>query len=302
MALDAANFISELSITDPPGSDPLSQGDDQIRTCKRSVFNSLPLLDKAVNITADQMNLMAIKNEANVFTLLNTFNANIRLDNTADRGIQWATAGVFSWEHLVLQSGSNDVQLIRYVGGISQGAAYSISNATGVVDFDQVPTVQGAPLWIAGEVRQFVDGAATPGTNWLYANGTSGTIDLRNRILMGDQTAVAGTLQAPNLVATAAAGVTGATALTEAQMPAHVHQHGMTQTDQLSADTTNIEDQSAGTVADDPTRPFHVITEPTGGGGSHTHSSPAQAVTENGTNRDTVRPLSAVVRFFQYVP
>ena len=73
MALDNAQFIAELSITDPPGTDPLSQGDDQIRTAKRAVFQSFEFIDAAVLLTAAQLNDVAIKGEANIFTQLATF-------------------------------------------------------------------------------------------------------------------------------------------------------------------------------------------------------------------------------------
>jgi len=49
MALDSANYIDELSITDPTASDLVSQGDDQIRTVKRAVKQSFPSVDIAVN-------------------------------------------------------------------------------------------------------------------------------------------------------------------------------------------------------------------------------------------------------------
>jgi len=49
MALDSANYIDELSITDPTASDPVSEGDDQIRTVKRAVKQSFPSVDIAVN-------------------------------------------------------------------------------------------------------------------------------------------------------------------------------------------------------------------------------------------------------------
>jgi hypothetical protein len=49
MALDPANYIDELSITDPTASDLVSQGDDQIRTVKRAVKQSFPSVDIAVN-------------------------------------------------------------------------------------------------------------------------------------------------------------------------------------------------------------------------------------------------------------
>ena len=49
MALDPANYIDELSITDPTATDLVSQGDDQIRTVKRAVKQSFPSVDIAVN-------------------------------------------------------------------------------------------------------------------------------------------------------------------------------------------------------------------------------------------------------------
>tara|TARA_R110000851_G_scaffold82383_2_gene180552 strand:+ start:2347 stop:4149 length:1803 start_codon:yes stop_codon:yes gene_type:complete len=49
MALDNANYIDELSITDPAATDLVSQGDDQIRTVKRAVKQSFPSVDIAVN-------------------------------------------------------------------------------------------------------------------------------------------------------------------------------------------------------------------------------------------------------------
>ena len=73
MPLDNAQFISELSITDPPGTDPLNQGDDQIRTVKRATQQSFPNIDAPVTLTAAQLEQAAIKNEANTFTQVNTF-------------------------------------------------------------------------------------------------------------------------------------------------------------------------------------------------------------------------------------
>lgn len=68
MPLDGANFISELSITDPPGTDPLSQGDDQIRTIKRATFQSFEFVDAAVTRTAAQLNNTALLSDADPLT------------------------------------------------------------------------------------------------------------------------------------------------------------------------------------------------------------------------------------------
>ena len=84
MALDNAEFISELSVLDPPGTDPLNQGDDHIRTTKKAVQQSFPNVGSAVPQTGVQMAQMAIKNEANTFTQVNTFLGSLRAaDQTA---------------------------------------------------------------------------------------------------------------------------------------------------------------------------------------------------------------------------
>ena len=81
MALDNAQFISELSISDPPGTDPLSEGDDQIRTAKRAVFQSFEFVDKAVTKTADEFNDMAQRSGGNVFTGNQQFNTQARFSD-----------------------------------------------------------------------------------------------------------------------------------------------------------------------------------------------------------------------------
>ena len=113
MALDNAEFISELSILDPPGTDPLNQGDDHIRTTKKAVQQSFPNVGSAVPQTGVQMAQMAIKNEVNVFTQQQTFQQKLNAADgdavnpsynftSRDAGmyasagdrINWATAGV----------------------------------------------------------------------------------------------------------------------------------------------------------------------------------------------------------------
>ena len=49
MALESANYIDELVITNPTASDPVSPGDDQLRLIKKVVKQSFPSVDIAVN-------------------------------------------------------------------------------------------------------------------------------------------------------------------------------------------------------------------------------------------------------------
>jgi len=49
MGLESADYIDELVITNPTATDPVSQGDDQLRLIKKAVKQSFPSVDIAVN-------------------------------------------------------------------------------------------------------------------------------------------------------------------------------------------------------------------------------------------------------------
>ena len=147
MALDNAQFIAELQIDDPPGTDNLDEGDDHIRTVKRATQQSFPNVDAAVPQTAAQMAQMAIKNEVNLFTQNNTFQAaatfsaataaviidagpssNLNIAFDLDTVRQWllrsnAAASVFS--------------LRRFVGGVFIDSPIEVSNVNGESTFAQ---------------------------------------------------------------------------------------------------------------------------------------------------------------------
>lgn len=67
-----AKFISELNDTLPRSADFIKEGDDHIRLIKNILKNSFPNIDKAVNLTADQMNSLSaqasISNDTMVLT------------------------------------------------------------------------------------------------------------------------------------------------------------------------------------------------------------------------------------------
>ena len=319
MALDNAQFIAELSVTDPPGTDPLSQGDDQIRTIKRATQQSFPLIAAAVNLTDVQMNLMAIKNEANFFTNNNTFTGGqslIPAQTTQVARLIWADTTLLErWQldkTAETAASPSDLRLQAFdAAGVLLGEAWTVNNLTQVVDFVQVPTVQGAPLWIAGELRMFA-ASASPGLNWFLADGTNGTVDLTDRAMLGSGISSPGTGLGANMVGTAAAGNTGSTQLTVSQMPAHAHDLW------VSSDSTGgITDVSVGPTAGDSavggrrvdaarafsnTRTSGQLIDDTGSGAGHNHTQQSVAVTETGSGRDIVRPFSRVVEMHQYVP
>ncbi len=327
MPLDDAQFIAEFSLTDPPGTDPVAEGDNHIRQVKIAVQQSFAFIDKAVLKTADQLNDVAQLSEANTFTEANSFaaatnfaalvtlNANQRFANDADRGLQWtdSAGAVFKWELLALQGSNDDIRLTRYVAGVSTDSPWSVSAATGVVDFAHTPTVQGAPIWVAGEIRQFAI-AATPGANWFLADGTNGTKNLADRWLVGAGAfaGAVGTDLNAALDALTTANTTGATALTEAQMPAHDHriwsgnQSGITDTTLGHAAVQTV--VGANRSNSGPAYALNnavgtKIIENAGSGSTHNHSSPAQdVVAQNPTFTGSVQPVSVAVATYQYVP
>ena len=136
MALDAAEFISELDIASPPGTDPLNQGDDQIRTTKRATQQSFPLIAGAVSITHDQMNQMAIKNEVNVFTQRqDLFENHLRFDQGAtNRGLQWRISPDIQWIIDNRASGSL-LRFRRHNAGVIVDDPITVSNSTGQIEF-----------------------------------------------------------------------------------------------------------------------------------------------------------------------
>lgn len=56
MALETGDFINDLVITNPLGTDPKSKGDDHIRLLKKTVQQSFPNIDAEVDLTSAQLN------------------------------------------------------------------------------------------------------------------------------------------------------------------------------------------------------------------------------------------------------
>ena len=111
MPLDNAQFIAELSVTDPPGTDPLNQGDDHIRTIKLAVQQSFPNVGSAVPQTGVQMAQMAIKNEANDFLAFQTFTAGATFV-APSFGVDWTFSGQVAFTSFAPTVGGVGVALL----------------------------------------------------------------------------------------------------------------------------------------------------------------------------------------------
>ena len=318
MALDNAQFISELSIVDPPGTDPLSQGDDQIRTIKRATQQSFPNIDAAVTLTPVQMNLAAIKNEANIFTAAQTIkDADVILDAATDIGAsyRWQRAGLDRWTATMgLDVNANDWSLTRFdILGAFVDNPMIADGVTGVINFAHVPTIQGDPVWSAGEVKMLIQGASLPSTNWFVMNGLNGTIDIRDRLIGAEGVFNGNT--APFLAAKTDAGATAATTLALSQVPDHGHrllsgtQSGNTDTVLSFASTVSNDTVIAGNRENtgafyiDDNNNNELFVEHVGGGGSHVHALAELNVEIDGpADAFQVMPFSYFMQMIQYVP
>ena len=319
MALDGANFIAELSITDPPGSDPLSQGDDQIRTCKRATQQSFPNIDAAVTLTTSQMNLAAIKNEVTVFTVeAQQFTNSNQVKKSTDTQIAgWLfkdSGAITRWSQFIATLASGETFNLRRhdVLGANIDDPFKVRLTDGVVEFLVPPEMGGAAIWVAGEIRTFAI-SATPGANWFVTDGLNGTINLEGRFLQANNSFDADfTNRNAELGATAAAGASGATAISIAQMPAHAHDirgggaSGITDVTINSVSNETVVGGNRGNTAGVYVRnnsQGNSVVRAEGGGTGHTHTTPATDVTvDDPTFVNAVRPLSRTVAFFQYVP
>lgn len=56
MPLETGNYISDLVDTNPPGTDPVSQGDDHTRLIKHVLKTTFPNIDGAVTASQDELN------------------------------------------------------------------------------------------------------------------------------------------------------------------------------------------------------------------------------------------------------
>ena len=84
MTIDTAQFISELIISGdgaPQGTEDISEGDDQIVTAKRCLKQGFPNVDKEVSRTADELNDIVTKADAQTITGIKTHTDVIVLEN-----------------------------------------------------------------------------------------------------------------------------------------------------------------------------------------------------------------------------
>ncbi|MCK5319400.1 MAG: hypothetical protein KAJ55_15925, partial [Anaerolineales bacterium] len=167
MGLEVFDFIPDLVDTNPVGAtDFVNEGDDHLRGVKFTLQNQFPNIGQnQMLLTALQLNEAAIKNESNIFTVDQIFqNSAIFDDLTGVNEINSATfrsVSITRWQ--TQMDAVRNYRLRRFDNaGVFVDDPWSVDAATGVVNFAQVPTIQAAPIWTAGELKLFAN-ANTPG-------------------------------------------------------------------------------------------------------------------------------------------
>ena len=180
MALETANYIDELVITNPTASDSVSQGDDQLRLIKKVVKQSFPSVDIAVNaihtsatapatsISAGLVwfdttaNLLKLRDEANSAWI--TLPVSVTANNTVDidgGAIDGTTIGATSASTAVVSS----------LNVNSDGAT-----VTGIKDEDDMASNSAVKLATQQSIKAYVDTQLT--AEDLDIISDSGTIDI----------------------------------------------------------------------------------------------------------------------------
>ena len=186
MALDPANYIDELSITDPTASDLVSQGDDQIRTVKRAVKQSFPSVDIAVNAIHTSSSEPSVSVAEGLVWIDTSGGAGNHVAKIYD-GSAFITLpfSVETAQKVDINDGTIDGTVIggatpAAISGTTLDASTSLVLATGAtvtgIDNGDVATGSATLLSTQGAVKTYVDAQVT--AQDLDITTDSGTIDI----------------------------------------------------------------------------------------------------------------------------
>ena len=222
MALDPANYIDELSITDPTATDLVSQGDDQIRTVKRAVKQSFPSVDIAVNAIHTSASAPAVSIAEGLVWIDTSGGAGTHVAQIYD-GSSFITLpfSVESAKTVDVDGGTIDGTVIggatpAAISGTTLDASTSLVLATGAtvtgIDNATVGTGSATLLATQGAIKTYVDAQVTAQDLDITTDSGSIDIDLDSETLTvsggsGLDTAATGTTVTVNVTD---AGVTNA--------------------------------------------------------------------------------------------
>ena len=136
-----------------------------------------------------------------------------------------------------------------------------------------------AAAFVVGQIIMWYGLIADIPAGWALCNGENSTPDLRDKFIVGAGNTYA--VSSTGGAATVSAGVTGSTALTLAQTPAHAHAPLMALSVSGGADSGILGTvESDGHIYNADPQPTDDVTlsEAMGGGDGHTHTTPALSI------------------------
>ena len=182
MALDNAQYIDELSITDPTATNPVSEGDDQIRAVKRAVKQSFP----SVDIASNAIHTSATEPSVSVAEGL------VWIDTSGGAGNH--VAKIYDGSaFIILPFSVETAKTVDIDGGSIDGTAIGAASAstavvsslnvnadgatvTGIKDEDDMSSDSAVKLSIQQSIKAYVDAQVT--AQDLDITTDSGTIDI----------------------------------------------------------------------------------------------------------------------------
>ena len=195
MGLETATYISQLVDTNPTASDPVSQGDDQLRLIKKVVKQSFPSVDIAVNAIHTSASAPATSISAGLVWFDTTANL-LKLRNEANDAWITLPVSVTANNTVDINGGTVDGAVIggasaAAITGTTIKADTSLELATGAtvtgIDNGGLATGSATLIPTQGAVKTYVDAQVT--AQDLDITTDSGTIDID---LDGDTLTVAG--------------------------------------------------------------------------------------------------------------
>jgi hypothetical protein len=131
MALDPANYPSELDITSPAFNEPVGEADDQIRTAKRALNQGFPNVAGAVTADQDELNTMdgitATTAELNIMDGVTATTAELNYVLPAGSSTVWMQAAApTGWT----KSATHNNKALRIVSGSGGGSGGSVAFTT----------------------------------------------------------------------------------------------------------------------------------------------------------------------------
>jgi len=157
MALESATYVSGLVQANPPGTDPISQGDDHLRLIKKVLLNSFPNADAALNAIHTKATAPS-STSAGLLWFDTTYNVLKVRDETNSSWITLGVSPVTSFKLL----GSNTVGWTLPTAEGTSGQALT-TNAAGALVF----STQGKVL---GTTHKIDSSSNRPASNDTYEN------------------------------------------------------------------------------------------------------------------------------------